>query len=174
MSDRVYTNKGLIKDVEANVLKLCIEAFEEDEYLLFSSNKPALENFVDMDITRANVQDLPVLYVWVDSFQENPNQTGSLGRHAKRESLTFRVFIFYATDFPLPKEGEDEVKYIGWNLKEKLTENTNLNGIVNESGKMITYNHDPDIIMRQGKLAPVSAVKILMEYKLVRKRQRTN
>lgn len=173
MGDRVYSHRGKIKDIEQNVLQLCIEAFDEDDYLVYSKHKPSPEGFVDMDITRADVQDLPVLYVWVDSFREDPNQTGSLGRHPVRESLVFSVYVFYATSYPLSKEAEDEVKEIGWALKEKLTENTNLNGIVNQSGKVVSYNHDPDIIMKQGKLAPVSTVKILVEYKLVRKRKRT-
>lgn len=170
---RIYTDHGMIKDVEANLLKLCRQAWNEPQYLRFNAYRPSDADFVDGDIVHARLENLPVLYVWVSEFSESPNETGAMEGHTQRHLDTFRVAVVYATHSGLPKEGQDAVKAIGWLLKEKLTEETDLNGLMNFSGMVVSLDFDPELIIHRDKLCLSTSARLILEYKRCRSRRRT-
>lgn len=166
---RVHSDHGLVKDVEVNLLKLCVEAFEEDDVLRHSRLK--IKEFVDTDVTKVNLQALPVVYAWVHDVKGDANTTGGLGGRKQRETLVFHCMVRLVTDYVLPKEEEDLVKEAGWSLRDKIRENLNLMGIANHDPAIVDLSFSPDIQMVKGKLAPVSGASIAVVFKAVRKRK---
>jgi len=182
--ERIYTNEGIIRDIEKNVVELCREAFNEHSDFKWESDyRPSHDDFEDMDIINAKITDLPVVYAWVDSEIDDGNETGGIQRkpskyhkvrsQSNRNKATYIVVVCYATHWDLPKEGHKKVRAIADMLKRKLVENSNLLGIANMGGRLKELNFDPDLIMKDdGSLSPTSMVKIVMEYDLVERQTR--
>lgn len=171
---RIRTGEGTIRDIEKNVLELCREAFDTADFLRYESDyRPAAQDFVDTDYTSLRISDVPALYAYVDTQNDDPNQVGGLGGQPRRNAEKYIVVVVYMTHFEQPVEGLKKVRRIGELLKDKLIANSDLNRIANQGGTLKNLNFDPKTIMRSdGTLGPMAAATIVMEYTIVGKKRR--
>ncbi len=172
--ERIRTGRGPIRDIEKNVVELCREAFDEEDFLKYESDyRPAASDFRDVDPINGKVQELPALYVWCDSEVDEGNETGGLGGRRQRNKSDYTVIVLYVTHSDLPQEGQQMVRAIGDKLKRKLVANSDLFKIANMGGRLKNLNFDPEmLLMSDGTLTACSAARIIMEYTIVERQRR--
>lgn len=166
---RVYTHRGLVQDVQANVIQLVQDAFQEGDYLDW------LEYPKDINtgsLAKACLTDLPAVRVWVAGIQEDVNQTGAALGRPQREMLIFRVVVAYCTDYATVSGGEDVTAEVGMALRDKLAENTTLYGLTHMGGDIIDVDFEPEFVNLSDQLYTADCVKVVIDYKLLRMRKR--
>jgi hypothetical protein len=169
MSQHEKTNRGLVKDIQANVLRLVQDAFRDEEYLGY------LEYPKDIDegsLLKACLTDLPAVRVWVTSFGEDVNKTGAALGRRQREMLEFKVVVAYCTHYATISGGEDIIAEVGWGLREKLAQNTTLFGLAHLGADISDADFEPELVNLNDKLFTADCVKLVIDYKLIRMRKR--
>lgn len=169
-ANRIDTNKGLINDIEKNLLKICQQTFHEDDFAQFSKYRPVV--YETGDPIKSNIEDLPALYTWFDSFNVNTNSAGGNSGRALGHQFDALCYVGYILDFVLIEEAEEELKEIGWYLLNMVLENMNLNGIANGGGELVHFKVKPEVLLKGGKLGPVSMVEIVVNYHLTKRQKR--
>lgn len=169
MSDdiTVRTNKGLINDVQANLLAICLEAF----------NKEPLE-YVEQPVdTRAcnpddvNVKDLPALYAWVDGFQPSSDSIGQNTTRKLTQKLKFHANVQYMRPHIDSEQDAEQLNEVAWFLFEHIRKNLNLNDLVKTETIIPEVTLMPMLRRVQGKLQPVSNVNIKLVFTLMEKKR---
>jgi hypothetical protein len=168
--EREKTRGGLPEDIETSVLKLCMRAFQEEDYLLYV-NEP--KDVGRGDLVKARLNDLPALRVWVQDIREEVNQTGAALGRKQREALTFRVVIAYCVDYALARDGDDLAKRVGWGLREKLAENTTLFGLAHRGADIVSVDFESDLVNLNDQLYVADCAKLVIDYKLLRMKKRS-
>jgi hypothetical protein len=162
--DRVYTGRGVVNDLEANLLRVCKRAFEENEYLRFlGKHHPKEYHDQDPNIIK-RIEELPVLCAWCDGFTPS---TDSIGQQVGRE-MNQKIYFVCNVSYILPliqdREDDKVLKQIAWELHNEITENKNLNGLIAGPAIIAEASLGPDILRVGDKARQVSTASFKILY----------
>lgn len=168
-ADRIYTGKGFYNDIEANLLKICKIAFEQNEDLRYDLSWHP-KQWLDCNPNKVStVSDLPALYVWADGFQPSTDSIGkSLGKKMTQK-LKFYCNVQYIIPLIEDYEGDKKMKELAWFLFEAVSENQNLYDIANGDAEIYEVTTYPALKVVGDKLTPVSSVNIKIVFNVTRK-----
>jgi hypothetical protein len=158
----VSTGRGIINDIEANLLKLVQISFERNETLRFYSSYRPLAWIAANPSRIENFESLPAVYAWCDGLNTvSESAGGALGK-----PLNQKVNFFCEVEYILPPVGDIEaettLKEVAWELFTELTQNLNLFGMFSGPSEILEMNTYPDMKMFDDKLRPVSTVNFKM------------
>jgi hypothetical protein len=162
--ERIYTDTGLINDVEANLLKICKRAFEENESLRFLQSYYPKE-WKDQDGNRVGtIEDLPALYVWCEGITPTTDSIGHLSGRELNQKLAFLCNVKYMLPLIEDREGDKALKEIAWYLFNEITENQNLNGLISGPTVIVDVDLKPEILRVGDKIRQLSTVSFKIVY----------
>jgi len=168
MSERVYTNKGLINDVEANIIKVIQLAFERDEALRYQ-NQYRPNHWITANPQKIpDLESLPAVYVWCDGIVPSTDSMGGMRGHEIAQKLNFLCNVEYLLPLIEDQEAEKVLKEISWSLFSHMTENLNLYGLCDKYSEILEMTIYPDIKIVKDKPRKVSAVNIKLKFLKVR------
>lgn len=162
--DRVYTGRGLINDIEANLLKVCKRAFEENESLRFMSNYTPKEWQAQDGSRIARIEDLPALYTWCEGLASDTSSIGQSSGRALSHQTYFICNVRYMLPLVETPEADTTLKEIAWHLYMEIVQNKNLNGLIAGPANILDVDLKPDILRVGDKARQLSTVSIKVLY----------
>jgi hypothetical protein len=169
MSERVYTNRGLINDIEANLIKVMQLAFERDETLRYL-NQYRPNHWITANPEKIpDLESLPALYAWCDGILPLSDTVGAGRGSEMSQKLNFLCNIEYLLPLIEDEEAEKVLKEVSWILFSHMTENLNLYGLCPKHSEIIEMTIYPDIKIVKDKPRKVSALNLKLRFLKARK-----
>ena len=167
--ERIYTNTGLMNDIEANLLKVVKIAFESNENLRYDlSYHPKVWMDINPDKI-SQIEDLPALYVWSDGFKTEVSTLGGMSGNKMTQKIFFLCNVHYMIPLVEDYEGDKKLKEIAWFLFESVSENQNLYDLINGQPEIAEVRTYPDLKIIGEKIIKVSNVNLKVVFPYNRK-----
>lgn len=170
-SDRIYTQKGDVRDIEENLAQILLtKMFEED-------NDFALEDVevVTGNPKRTGIERAPCLAVWVDDVDFKSPTIGQQldsksirGPDRRKKANIYKRFlanVLYMEDPSVdPHATEDRIKWICEEALTVIFAHQNINNVCNGPFELIDMNFDDEPMRVDGRRQMVSTGRIKVVY----------
>lgn len=171
--DRVFTGRGMVNDIEANLLKVCIKSFEENEGLKSKLNCfPRVAKTGNPNRLFSST-DFPALFVWCDGWKPYTPNIGSMGSKEMTQHMGFYCNIEYVVPLITDEESDSMMKEIGWLLFEDITKNQNLYDLINGNTELVEVITGADLKFIGEVITQVSNVNIKIIFPYTRRTKMT-
>ncbi|MBF84966.1 MAG: hypothetical protein CL489_10945 [Acidobacteria bacterium] len=162
------THRGIFNNIEANLISVIREGFEENELLQgLTPNTYINDNPKHLSLS---FSDLPACCAWTDG-KTGTVKTAGQGRsgksHNEEESFYANVEIVHSSIDE--RDSRMDVKTIAAGLDQVLRENSTLNGLFNAHCEIVESTVLPTNHIIDDRLEPVNCVTFRIIYRKTRK-----
>lgn len=158
--DKVVTNRGIYRDILANVMDVLTRGFSQDETLRAYMPK----EWIDQDPKKVNLSDCPAAFVWINGSTVQSETVGNLSGRSTHKHRNYYVNIMFVLSEIENAESDSHLFEVASALEEVLDTNLDLNGLMNGPSERVETSFFPTPLLFQDQWKMISNIEFKMVY----------